>query len=522
MELKSFKPRNPPESSESPESLESPELSQPSNFIDAEDWDEPSEAPAKRRVSKKWLGLLLLGLLATGGFWTVQRLSRRPPPPSQRPQVVFVERKDMAVTISANGIVEPEQVVNISPKTTGIMTRLLVKEGDRVRAGQALAYMDDSNLRGQLTLAQGQLAKAEAELAKAIAGNRSQEVAQAEARLASAAADLNLAEENLRRNQQLSDAGAISRIEYDKFKAERDTAQAKLSEVQQELSLMQAGSRPEEIAAAEAQVIAQRGTLQTIEAQINDTVVRAPFDGVVSRKYADPGAFVAPTTAGSSVSSATSSSILSLASTNRVVANVSESKIAQVTVGQPVVITADAFPGKTFQGRVSQVATQAIVEQNVTSFQVKVALLGNAPQELRSGMNISAQFNVGQLKDVLTVPSVAVTRKDEVTGVYVGAPQQPPRFVPITTGVTIDNRTEVKSGLEGSEHILINVQDKAPPPQGFSFSWSDLFGGSRRDGPPGGGPPGGPPPGGGRGPGGPGGPGGGGPGGPGGGSGGPP
>lgn len=104
----------------------------------------------------------------------------------------------------------------------------------------------------------------------------------------------------------------------------------------------------------------------------------------MTQKYADPGAFVTPTTSGSAVSSATSSSILALASRNEVVANLSESNIAKIRLGQKVTITADAYPGRTFEGKVSQIAAQATVEQNVTSFQVKVSLT-NTQRLLRWG-----------------------------------------------------------------------------------------------------------------------------------------
>ncbi|WP_249267861.1 efflux RND transporter periplasmic adaptor subunit [Microcystis aeruginosa FBCC-A68] len=114
-----------------------------------------------------------------------------------------------------------------------------------------------------------------------------------------------------------------------------------------------------------------------------------------------------------------------------------------------------------------------------------------AARELKAGMNVSTDFQVGQLKNALTVPTIAVTRQNEQTGVFVGAPNQPPRFVPITTGVTIGNRTEVKSGLDGSEHILINPPSDTRPRQGFS--WQSLFGG-RGNEPAAGGPPTGPPP----------------------------
>lgn len=141
----------------------------------------------------KWLsGLLVFSLLVGGGYvaysqmTTVHRQEAR-----RRIQTATVERVTLPVTISANGTVQPERSVNMSPKNSGVLKKLLVKEGDRVQAGQILAYMDNSNLQGQLTQAKAQLASAQANLNKLLAGNRPQEVAQSKAQLASAQANLN-------------------------------------------------------------------------------------------------------------------------------------------------------------------------------------------------------------------------------------------------------------------------------------------------------------------------------------------
>ncbi len=235
------------------------------------------------------------------------------------------------------------------------------------------------------------------------------------------------------------------------------------------------------------QVQSAQGALQTIQTQIADTVIRAPFSGVVSRKYADPGAFVTPTTAGSAVSSATSSSILSLAATNQVVANVAENNISQIRVGQQVAIAADAYPGKTFQGRVTQIATEATVAQNVTSFEVKIALLSDSEKLLRSGMNVSVKFQVGQLQNAIAVPTVAVVHQQNTTGVFVASANQQPVFTPITTRATVNNLTEVKTGLNGTEKILIQLPSKTQSQS--SISLPSLAGSSPKDGLPGGGPP---------------------------------
>jgi HlyD family secretion protein len=238
---------------------------------------------------------------------------------------------------------------------------------------------------------------------------------------------------------------------------EIEQARAKVKQQQQAVALLKAGNRPEDIDVARAQVTSAKGVLQNIQAQIEDTIIRAPFDGVVTKKFSDPGAFVTPTTSASTAAGASASSILTLASTNQVVANLSENNIAQVRLGQTVKLKADAFPGKTFEGKVSQIAAQATVAQNVTSFEVKIALPDAESQKLlRSGMNVQAEFQVGELKDAIVVPTVAVVRQQRSTGVFVAGPDNKPKFTRIETGVTVNNKTEVKSGLKGNERVLIS------------------------------------------------------------------
>lgn len=463
-----------------------------------------------------WLPWLIVLTLISGISYAVYyQVAVRPRQEATRKVLTqAVERQTLAMTVSANGTVKPERSINLSPKNSGILKKLLVKEGDSVQQGQILAYMDDSNLQGQLTQARGQLAQAEANLQKvqagnrpqdigqakaqldealanlqkAEAGNRPQEIAQGQARLASAKANLQKAEDDFRRNQELYNAGAIALQLVNQKRADRDSAQAQFNEAQQALelqkvgsrrediaqvraivqqrqealALLQAGSRREDIDAAYAQVMSARGALQNIQAQINDTILRASFDGVVTQKYADPGAFVTPTTSGSSVSSATSSSILALAAKNEVVANLSESNVARIRLGQPVSIKADAYPGKTFTGKVSQIAAQATVEQNVTSFQVKVAL-SDPENLLRSGMNVAADFQVGQLENALVIPTASVVRRERTTGVYVMGADGTPVFTQIETGVTVNNFTEVKSGLTGKEKVLLSFPPGTRP-----------------------------------------------------------
>ncbi|MEO9127958.1 MAG: efflux RND transporter periplasmic adaptor subunit [Microcoleus sp.] len=448
-------------------------------------------------------------------------------------QTAVVERSNLTISVAANGTVQPERSVNVSPKTSGILKQLLVKEGDAVQQGQVLAYMDNSNLQGQLHQASGNLAAAEASWQKSIAGNRSQDIAQAQAQvdaataswqksiagnrsqdIAQAQANLSKvqvtyrqAQEDLRRNQQLQTSGAISQQALSTARSTSDSAKAQVDQAQQALNLLKAGSRPEDIEQAKsvlkqrqaalnllnagsrpediaeakslvkqrqaalnllkagsrpedidqarAQVVAAQGALQIIQVNLNDMVIRAPFSGVVSRKFADPGAFVTPTTAGSAVTSASSSSILSLASTNQIVAQVAEANISLIRMGLAATIQADSYPGKTFTGQVVQIATQSDVVQNVTSFEVKTSV-ADTEHLLRSGMNVNVTFNAGELKNVLVVPTGAIVQQDNTQGVFVAKDKGSPVFVPIVVGTTVNDKTEVKSGLTGTESVLLS------------------------------------------------------------------
>ena len=463
----------------------------------------------KKKGRNSWLSwLLILTLLGGISYVIYQQVVLPSQKAKSRVLTQPVERQSLPITVAANGTVKPERSINVSPKNSGIVKSLLVKEGDIVKKGQVIAYMDDSNFQGQLTQAKGELAQAEANLRKVEAGNRPQDIgqaqaqldesqanlrkveagnrpqdiAQAQARLKSTQATLSKTEDDFRRNQELYNAGAISLQILNQKRADLDSAKATVTEAQQALGLQQAGSRledidqaratvrqrqqalallkagtrREDIDQARAQVISARGSLQNIQAQINDTILQAPFDGLVTKKYADPGAFVTPTTTASSVSSGSSSSILSLASTNEVVANLAEVNIAKIRLGQKVTIKADAYPGKTFEGRVNQIAAQATEEQNVTSFEVKIALL-DSRRLLRSGMNVNAEFQIGQLQNALVVPTAAVVRRENATGVFVaGADDDKPVFTAIETGVTVSSFTEVKSGLKGTEKVLLS------------------------------------------------------------------
>jgi HlyD family secretion protein len=431
------------------------------------------KATASKQQWGKW-ALVTALIVATGG-WVALQFRGEPRVTSLTDATITVTPEPLAIKIRASGTVTPIQTVNLSPKQAGILAELLVEQGDRVRRGQVVARMDASNLEPQVSQAQANLLAAEANLARLRNGTRPENIAALEARvtaararLATAQSRLNLAATRASRFSRLQQEGAINRDRLDEVlteernaRADLDNARAGLLEQQRVLEEARNGSRFEDIAQAEAQRAQAEASLQAAQVQLDDTVVRAPFDGIITQKYANSGAFVTPTTSASATNSATSSSIVAIASGLEILARVPEVDVRAIRVGQTVEITADAFPDQTFRGQVRLIAPEAILEQNVTSFQVRVSL-ATGQEQLRSGMNTDLRF-VGQtISDALTVPTVAIVTENSKTGVLVPDEEGKPQFREVTLGTSVDNRTQILSGVQPGDRVFVQRPGDRP------------------------------------------------------------
>ena len=404
------------------------------------------------------------------GAWFLQRKDATHSDPNLERLLATVTRTDLQVEITATGTVQPLKTVNLSPKTAGTLVELLVEQGDRVQAGQLLARMDDREIQAQLLQVGGNLAEAEARLAELEAGTRREEVdraqsqvQQSKARVEENQARLELAQDRFDRNRELLTQGAIalddldaSRTEVDQAAAVLTQSQAQLQESQRQLQQLENGSRPETIAQSKAQVRATQGQKAALMVQLEDTRIRAPFAGIITQRYADPGAFVTPTTSASSTASATSTSIVALAEGLEILANVPEVDLTQLSINQSVKIVADSYPDQEFAGTVRLIAPEAVKEQNVTSFQVRIALLSGFDR-LRSGMNVDTTFLGKTLKSAIVAPTAAIVTLKGETGLLVPNDRQEPSFRPVVIGITIGDKTEILEGLEPGEKVFIDL-----------------------------------------------------------------
>ncbi len=333
--------------------------------------------------------------------------------------------------------------------------------------------MSNERLQAQVNQYKALVQKAQANLDRVETGNRPETIAAAQARVTTAKANVAVAharlqrtQEEKQRNQLLVDRGAISRNAFNDFVTKEAEAQAnlkaelaRLAEQQENLAETQQGSRIEEIAQAEAEVAEAQAELNSAQIQLDKTTVRAPFDGMITRRYAEVGDYVDSTTAASETEGATSTSIGELSSGLEIEAKIPEASIAQINLGQTVDIKVDAYSRETFQGEVRLIAPRAIKEDNVTSFRVKVALK-TGQEQLKSGMNTRLTFTDEPVKDAITIPlATVVTNSDGKTGVYVSGNQGEAKFQAIQLGRTSGDRVQILSGLNRGDRVFTSPPD---------------------------------------------------------------
>jgi len=414
----------------------------------------PQSKPRPKRFPFGWmlLGLLLAGLGGSGLL--IQRQLQQQRAERLERLTVPVQVVDLTQRLRVSGQVQPLRQVNVSPRESGRLAELLVDQGDEVVAGQLLARMDYGDLASGIRQAQARIQELQARLAEQQAGERPQVIAAAQARVDAARSQVDLAQRELERIQALVQAGVVARSELDQRSARLEQAQADLRAAQQELERLQLGSRPETLQQIQAQIAQAQAELAQRQSRLAETEVRAPFSGVVVQRFAEVGSFVAPTTAASDATAASSSSILALAQGIEVRAEVPEAQIAQVRVGQPVEIRSLAYPDRVVQGRVKRIAPATVVVREVTVFRVFVEPEPGA-DFLRTGMTVSVDFIGDPQPQALTVPSVAILREESQEGVLLLDPQsRQPVYRRVETGITQGGVTQILSGLQAGDRVF--------------------------------------------------------------------
>jgi HlyD family secretion protein len=315
-----------------------------------------------------------------------------------------VPRRHLA---AAPGLVEPvSEEREIGSQVIGIIREVRVEENDEVREGQIIAVIDNAEQAARLASARAELGLRQAELERSVNGARAEERREARAALKEAEANLQLARAEHQRRVPLAKTGASSVASLDLATANLDTAAARREVMTERLNLLEAGSRPEDIAAARAQVRLAEANVALADALLDKTLIRSPVTGTVLRRVR---------IAGEAVTNMPPTPIAIVGNLRglRVRAEVDETDVSRATVGQRVEVSADAFPDQKFGGTVYRVSTRMGAKQVVTGrpadrvdtkvLQVLIDL--DAGVRLPIGLRVDAYF--------LDAPNLAQIRPDQ-------------------------------------------------------------------------------------------------------------
>jgi HlyD family secretion protein len=289
------------------------------------------------------------------------------------------------VSESASGTVEATEA-RLGFPAPGRIERIMAREGDTVRAGDTLAILDRAELAARHAQAEAQLTAARALLAELLAGSRAEERSQAREAYRATSEQLDDARRDLDRVRRLVEAGALSRETLDKARLALQVAEARATQAREQTSLVDAGPRPERVAAQRAAVAQAEAAVRQTAAQLSNAVIIAPFDGRVSVRDREPGETVA---AGAPV--------LTLMDHNDrwVRIYVREDAIGAVRIGQAATITSDTWRDRSYGGEVTFISTRAeFTPRNVQTreervklvYAVRVRITGDPNHDLKSGV----------------------------------------------------------------------------------------------------------------------------------------
>ncbi len=258
------------------------------------------------------------------------------------------------VLVAGPGRVEPSsEDIKLGSELSGKLKSVNVEEGDTIHRGQVLAELENADYRAQVASAQAEVAAKEATLRKVLNGARYQERSEALSSVRAAEAVMNNAQAEMERRKKLFAAGVISREEADRYAREFDVAKARYNEAVERHSLIDDHAREEDRAFAQADLQLARARLEEARAKYEKTFVRSPIDGTVLRKHHRNGESV-------SNSSTVPDPIITIGDKEvlRVRIDVDETEVSKVREGQKAYVTADAYGGKKFWGRVIRVGEQ--------------------------------------------------------------------------------------------------------------------------------------------------------------------
>ncbi len=385
-------------------------------------------------------------------------------------QTAAVERGSLAVDVSCTGSVVSNLDVEIKCKASGEIVDLPFDVSDTVEMDDLLVALDPVDEERNVRQAQVRLDASQARLAQA---KESLSIAQRDlendrqrvrAELASARITAGEKRDKAARMAELLQSEYASPEEVETAQATAAQAQAALEKTRVEVAALAVQEQRlellrQDIALAESEVADDEIALESARQRFDETRVYAPISGVVSERLVQAGQIISSPT--SNVSGGTALLILSDLSRMFVLANVDESDIGTVRVGQPAVVSVDAFPDRKLHGEVVRVATKGASISNVVTFEVKIEVLDEARGLLRPEMTADVDIRVIEEDDVLLVPAAAVHGRGPRKMLLVpGDGEAQPQRIPVETGIADGARVAIRKGVQEGQTVLVPQQQE--------------------------------------------------------------
>jgi len=395
----------------------------------------------KKRRKRIIYGSIGLGivLLIAGGVIAATRGGTKIDPS----KLAKVEKGDLAKSVVATGKVTPITKVEVKSKASGIVKKLYVEYGDRVKKGQLLAQLDKEEIMAQVDQSRAALAASEANL-------RSSEADSERAKVDAEGPDVPLLKRSYERAQGMAKDGVVSTSALEDAQKAYEMGVNKQNVAKAQIVVLKA-----KIAQAQAQVARDRANLKQLEEQLSYTDILSPIDGIVLSRDVEMGDAVSSIL----VLGSSATLVMTLGDTSEVYVKgkVDESDIGKVYLGQPARIKVESFKDKTFNGKVTKISPMGVEKDNVTTFEVRVSI-NNPGGELKAEMTANAEIILEEHKSVLQVPEGAlIYDKDKKASVQVPDPKAKDgtRKVAVNIGISNGAKTELLSGLkEGDEVVL--------------------------------------------------------------------
>lgn len=354
-----------------------------------------------------------------------------------------VEKGDLAKSVVATGKVTPITKVEVKSKASGIVKKLLVDSGDKVKKGQLLAQLDKEEIEAQVEQSRAAVQAAEASLT-------SSEADYERAKVDAEGPDVPLLKRAYERAIGMAKEGVVSTSALEDAQKNYELALNKQNVSKAQVTVLKA-----KIAQSQGQLGQDRANLKQLEEQLSYTDIESPIDGVVLSRDVEMGDAV------SSIlvlgSSATLVMTLGDTSSVYVKGKVDESDIGKVYLGQPARIKVESFKDKTFNGVVTKISPMGVEKDNVTTFEVRVSI-NNPGGELKAEMTANAEVILEEHKNVLQIPEGSIIYdKDKKASVEVPDPsaKDGKKKMAVNIGISNGAKTELLSGLKEGDQVVL-------------------------------------------------------------------